>query len=159
MIFSPITRSDQTSPPECRHRLDQGQIGEDERLMIIEAVYPRQRLSAVTSCQPLRQLSGILSGKLSPVRSIFFPPTTAVERSFVCPTSCAIMVGLKPCQIIGCTGACVARSNCSQVNGLTLPPAGMPRNSRGCNDLHPEPASRSWSEIILTVTKSARRQP
>ena len=85
----------------------EAQIDKDERFIIIKAIDPRQCLGSITSIKPLRQLMELFQQTEPRWRIYFFPPTTAVERSFVCPTSCAMMVGLKPFQVAGCTGACV----------------------------------------------------
>ena len=59
------------------------QIDNDERFVVVKAINRCQRFGARTSVQPLRQFMEIFEPD-SPGANGLLPPTTAVERSFVC---------------------------------------------------------------------------
>ena len=76
------------------------QIGDDESIGIVAAINRRERTGPRTSIKSLWQLFEFLIPSNLGWNGLF-PPTTAVERSRLRPTSCAMMRGLKYGQVLG----------------------------------------------------------
>ena len=101
------------------------QVRDDQRIVVVTAIDRRQRARARTAIKSLRQLFE-LSDAEQPRLEGLFPPTTAVERSRLRPTSWAMMSGLKQGQVLASSRLNVIEysSGLSCWNGFAMGTAG-----------------------------------